>query len=186
MLLWLKHFENFAFFGLRQPERALTSVMRPFFTTLILGVIGGVTLLAQDTQSPQQELTPKEIKWPAAAPTVGTAGVAGLQIVVLKGDPKKPGLYTLLLRLPPNTKILAHSHQDDRDAFVLSGDWYFGYGREFDEAALKEMPAGSFYTEPPGVEHFGQTKGQETIIEITGYGPTSTTYVDPKNDPTKK
>jgi len=99
---------------------------------------------------------------------------------------RRPGLYTLLLRLPPNTKILAHSHQDDRTACVLSGDWYFGYGREFDEAALKEMPAGSFYTEPPGVEHFGQTKDQETTIEITGYGPTSTTYVDPKNDPMKK
>ncbi len=160
--------------------------MRRFYTTLILGVIGGAVVLAQDAQTPQERLTPKEIKWPAAAPTLGTAGVAGLQIVVLKGDPKKPGLYTLLLRLPPNTKILAHSHQDDRTACVLSGDWYFGYGREFDEAALKEMPAGSFYTEPPGVEHFGQTKDQETTIEITGYGPTSTTYVDPKNDPMKK
>ena len=48
------------------------------------------------------------------------------------------------------------------------------------------FPAGSFYTEPPGAEHFAMTKDQETIIEITGYGPTSTDYVDPKNDPTKK
>ena len=163
-----------------------TAVMRPFFTTLVLGVISGAALLAQDAQSPQQRLTSKEIKWSATAPTVGTAGVAGLQKVVLKGDPTKPGLYTMLLRLPPNTKILAHSHQDDRTAVVLSGVWYFGYGREFDEAALKELPAGSFYTEPPGVEHFGLTKEQETIIEITGYGPTSTAYFDPKNDPTKK
>jgi uncharacterized RmlC-like cupin family protein len=162
------------------------AVMRRFFTKLVLGVIGGVALQAQDAQSPQQRLTPTEIKWPAGAPTVGTAGVAGLQVVILKGDPKKPGLYTLLLRLPPNTKIQAHSHKDDRTAAVLSGDWYFGYGREFDEAALKELPVGSFYTEPPGVEHFGETKDQETIIEITGYGPTSTDYVDPKNDPTKK
>jgi hypothetical protein len=69
---------------------------------------------------------------------------------------------------------------------VVSGLWYFGYGREFNEAALKELPAGSFYTEPPGVEHFAMTKGQETVIEITGYGPSSTTYVDPKNDRAKK
>ena len=69
------------------------AVMRPFFTTLILAVIGGVALLAQDAQSPQQTLTPKEIKWPsAAAPTVGTSGAAGLQKVVLKGDPTKPEL----------------------------------------------------------------------------------------------
>ena len=50
----------------------------------------------------------------------------------------------MLLRLPPNTKIQAHSHKDDRTAVVLSGVWYFGYGREFNEAALKELPAGSF------------------------------------------
>jgi hypothetical protein len=116
-------------FGLRSAVRDYNSaaVMRPFFTTLILGVIGSVALLAQDAQGPQQRLTPKEIKWPAAAPTVGTSGAAGLQTVVLKGDPKKPGLYTMLLHLPPNTKILAHSHQDDRTAVVLSGVWYFGY-----------------------------------------------------------
>jgi hypothetical protein len=51
---------------------------------------------------------------------------------------------------------------------------------------LKELPAGSFYTEPPGAEHFAMTKGQETIIEITGYGPSATVYVDAKNDPAKK
>ena len=166
--------------SLRSAMRAHSIGMRRFYTTLILGVIGGAVVLAQDAQTPQERLTPKEIKWPAVAATVGTSGAAGLQKVVLKGDPTKPGLYTMLLRLPPNTKILAHSHKDDRTV------WYFGYGREFDEAALKELPAGSFYTEPPGVEHVALTKDQETIIVITGYGPTSTDYVDPKNDPTKK
>jgi hypothetical protein len=51
---------------------------------------------------------------------------------------------------------------------------------------LKELPAESFYTEPPGVEHFGMTKEQEAVIQITGYGPSGTTYVDPKNDLAKK
>jgi uncharacterized RmlC-like cupin family protein len=85
-----------------------------------------------------------------------------------------------------NTKIQAHSHKDDRTAVVLSGVWYFGYGREFNDAALKELPAGSFYTEPPGAEHFAMTKGPEAIIEITGYGPSATAYVDARNDPAKK
>ena len=89
-------------------------------------------------------MTPKEIKWPAAAAVVGTSGAAGIQTAILKGDSTKAGLYTMLLRLPPNTKIEAHSHKDDRTAVVLSGVWYFGYGREFNEAALKELPAGSF------------------------------------------
>ena len=59
-------------------------------------------------------------------------------------------------------------------------------GREFNDAALKELPAGSFYTEPPGAEHFAMTKGPEAIIEITGYGPSATAYVDARNDPAKK
>ena len=59
---------------------------------------------------------------------VGTSGVAGTQTVVLKGDPTKPGLYTMLLRVGPNTKIDAHAHPDDRVATVISGTWYFGYG----------------------------------------------------------
>jgi uncharacterized RmlC-like cupin family protein len=42
--------------------------------------------------------------------------------------PTKPGLYAMRLRIPPNTKTLAHSHKDDRTAVVLSGVWYFGYG----------------------------------------------------------
>jgi uncharacterized RmlC-like cupin family protein len=160
--------------------------MRGLWTILVLGVIGGAAVLAEDTQTPQQRLTPEEIKWTGGTATVGTSGATGMQTVVLKGNPAKEGLYTMLLRVPPNTKIEAHSHKDDRTAVVLSGVWYFGYGREFNEAALKKLPAGGFYTEPPGAEHFAMTKDQEAMIEITGYGPSATVYVDAKNDPAKK
>jgi len=46
-------------------------------------------------------------------PTAGTSGVAGIRTVVLKGDPGRPGLYTIMLRVPPKTRIAAHSHADD-------------------------------------------------------------------------
>jgi uncharacterized RmlC-like cupin family protein len=141
-------------------------------------------------QSSEKRLTPAEIPWPAGASTgaalVGSSGVSGIQTVTLKGDPSKPGLYTILLRVGPNTKIQAHSHPDDRSATVVSGDWYFGYGKEFDEKALKMLPPGSYYTEPPSVSHFAMTKATGVVISITGYGPSGTAYVDPKNDPTRK
>jgi len=158
--------------------------MRILAAPLLLIALGAA--LAQDAKPPQQRLAPKEIQWPVSAPAAGTSNVAGIQTVVVKGDPTKAGLYTLMLKVPPNVKIQAHSHGDDRTAVVVSGTWYFGYGREFNESALKELPAGSFYTEPPKVDHFAMTKGQGATIEITGYGPSSTVYVDPKNDPTKK
>lgn len=131
-------------------------------------------------------IAPNEFEWPTdAAPSVGTSLMREVQTMVLKGDPSKPGLYTILLRIAPNTKIQPHSHRDDRIATVVSGTWYFGYGNEFDKSALKELPPGSFYTEPPGVNHFGLTK-DEVLIQMTGIGPSDTTYVDPQDDPSKQ
>jgi quercetin dioxygenase-like cupin family protein len=152
--------------------------------TLLVGALGTVTLVAQ---TGEQRVTPNEVHWPGAgAAGVGTSGVTGIQTVVLKGDPTKAGLYTLLLRIGPNTKIAAHAHPDDRVATVVSGTWYFGYGKEFNEAALKALPAGSFYTEPPNSNHFAMTRQEGVVIQISGTGPSGTTYVDPKNDPTRK
>jgi quercetin dioxygenase-like cupin family protein len=150
---------------------------------LVVGVVGGVGILAQGGE---QRITPGEVHWPSAGTAgVGTSGVAGIQTVVLKGNPTKPGLYTLLLRVGPNTKIAAHAHPDDRVATVVSGTWYFGYGKQFDEAALKALPAGSSYTEPPNSNHFAMTRQEVVVIQISGIGPSGTTYVDPKNDPTR-
>ncbi len=152
-----------------------------------LAIVVGFAAAAQNGQSPEKRITPAEVQWPAASGAgVGTSGLTGIQTVVLKGDPTKPGLYTLLLRLGPNNRIQAHSHRDDRVATVVSGKWYLGYGRQFNEAALKELPPGSFYTEPPGVFHFAMTKAETVTIQITGMGPSDTVYADPRNDPTKQ
>jgi quercetin dioxygenase-like cupin family protein len=154
---------------------------------LAVALSGAAVLSAQD---PQKRITPAEVPWPAGASTgtalVGSSGVSGTQTVTLKGDPTKAGLYTILLRVGPNTRIQAHSHPDDRVATVVSGDWYFGYGRTFDEAALKQLPPGSFYTEPPGMDHFAMTKATGVVIQISGMGPSGTTYADPRNDPNRK
>lgn len=151
-------------------------------------VIGSIVITAAlAAQSGEQRLTPAEVKWPApSAGGVGTSGVSGTQTVILKGDPSRPGLYSMLLRVGPNTKIEAHAHADDRVATVISGTWYFGYGNQFNEAALKTLPAGSFYTEPPNANHFAMTRGEGVVIQITGMGPSSTTYVDPANDPARR
>jgi uncharacterized RmlC-like cupin family protein len=155
---------------------------------LLAVAIADTTAVA--AQDPQKRITPAEVAWPASASTgtalVGSSGVSGTQTVILKGDPTKPGLYAMLLRVGPNTKIQAHAHPDDRVATVVSGDWYFGYGREFNEAALKLLPPGSFYTEPPGMDHFAMTKATGVVIQISGMGPSGTIYADPKNDPAKR
>jgi|SRR5688572_2133280 len=138
-------------------------------------------------QDVSQRVAPNEIKWPSGPSlTVGTSAVAGIETVVLKGDPRTAGLYTITLRLGPNTKIEAHAHPDDRVGTVISGTWYFGYGRVFDETQLKALPPGSFYTEPPNADHFAMTRSEGVVIQVTGVGPSATTYVDPANDPTRR
>ena len=151
---------------------------------LAIIVLAGAALGAQS--GGEQRTTPAEVKWPApAAGGAGTSGVSGTQTVVLKGDPTKPGLYTMLLRVGPNTKIEAHAHPDDRVATVISGTWYFGYGSAFNESALKALPPGSVYTEPPNANHFAMTRGEAVTMQITGTGPSGTTYVNPANDPAR-
>ena len=125
----------------------------------------------------QQRKPPAEFDFSTAASAgAGTSGIAAIQTIVLKGDPTKPGLYTIMLRIPANTRIAAHTHPDDRIGTVISGTWYFGYGKVFDAAALKALPPGSFYTEPPADPHFAETRDSPVVLQITGYGPTGTTY----------
>jgi quercetin dioxygenase-like cupin family protein len=134
---------------------------------------------AQDT--PRLRLTPTEVNaFGKSDSAAGTSGVSGIETTVLKGDPTKAGLYTILLKVPANTRIESHTHPDDRVAAVISGTWYFGYGDRFDERKLKALPPGSFYTEPPDEPHFARTGDTPVIVQITGFGPTGTRYKEGK------
>jgi uncharacterized RmlC-like cupin family protein len=139
-----------------------------------------------DGDSGEERLTPAEYKFPQRGnPGTGSSGIGGIETVVLKGNPDQPGVYTIMLRVPAHTRIAAHSHRDDRVATVISGTWHIGYGDRFDEAKLKTLPAGSFYTEPPSRNHFAATGNEPVVVQITGFGPSSTEYVDATKDPRK-
>src|ERR1700726_424841 len=136
--------------------------------------------------STEERLIPAEYKFPQVGnPGTGSSGVGGIQTVVLKGNPDQSGVYTIMLRVPAHTRIAAHSHRDDRVATVISGTWHIGYGDKFDEAMLKALPPGSFYTEPSARNHFAETNNEAVVVQITGFGPSSTEYVDARKDPRK-
>jgi len=56
--------------------------------------------------------------------------------------------------------------------------WQFGYGDRFDEGALEILPAGSVYSEPGQMNHFARTGDEAVLVEISGFGPTDTQYVN--------
>jgi pimeloyl-ACP methyl ester carboxylesterase len=166
---------------------------RPEYTVaLIRNFIDSPQVASKKISSPASEnaekrLTPAEYEFPQHGnPGTGSSGVGGIETVLLKGDPNQAGVYTIMLRVPAHTKIAAHSHRDDRVATVISGTWHIGYGESFDEAKLKALPPGSFYTESPSEAHFAETGDEPVVVQITGFGPSSTDYVDPTQDPRRR
>lgn len=144
----------------------------------ITSLLASTIATAGQERDLRKRLTSAEVD--AVQTEVAGAGTSGLPAVttrVLFGDPTKPGLYTIELRIAPNTTIQAHTHRDTRTAVVLEGSWYFGYGRKNEPSLEKGLERGSFYTEPAGESHFARTGSGGATVVITGYGPTDTVYL---------
>jgi pimeloyl-ACP methyl ester carboxylesterase len=142
--------------------------------------------VSQGSTSTLQEmrLTPDDVRAnQTGTEQVGSSFLPGVSTKVLAGDPSKAGFYTIILSVPANTTIPAHSHRDDRMATVVSGTWQFGYGDRFDENALTRLPPGSVYSEPGGGKHFARTGADPVLVQITGIGPTDTRYVQLSDTP---
>jgi|GEM_PF-43657 len=136
---------------------------------------------------PQTRLTLAEVDAiPRSGGGAGTSGLNGVQTTVLSGNPNAPGPYTFEIRVPPHTRIAAHTHRDNRTAIVVSGQWHFGYGETANEAAAKALAPGGFYTEPAGVAHFAFTTDAPAVVYISGQGPTDTQYTNPTDEPAAK
>src|SRR5258705_5842170 len=144
--------------------------------------IVAVTLPAQDALL-QKRLTPTDIEsLPKVTAGTGTSGLPTVTTTVLFGDPAKAGLYSIQLKVAPDTVIRSHTHRDTRTTVVVSGSWYFGYGPKNEKSALKLLTAGSFYTEPAGQAHFARTDSAGAVVVVTGNVPSDTTYVQELRD----
>lgn len=105
-------------------------------------------------------------------------GPGGIQTAALFGDPAKPGLYVLQVKLPPGAKLAPHWHPDEVNTVtVLSGTLYWALGEQWDESKLAAYPAGSFFNEPPKTPHFAWAKDGEVVVRVTAIGPRGTVPV---------
>jgi len=59
-----------------------------------------------------------------------------------------------------------------------------GMGEKFDDAALQELPSGTYVMMPKAMRHFAKAKG-ETVLQVHGAGPFVINYVNPEDDPAK-
>jgi len=112
--------------------------------------------------------TPAEIKWVRNA--AGTNESA-----VLFGDPSQPGPYVVRLKWLPGNMSRPHFHPNDRFFVVLSGTWWMGTGETFDPESTVPAPAGSYVVHYANKVHYDGAKNEETIIQVWGMGPATST-----------
>ena len=121
---------------------------------------------------------PDQLQW------MDYPGLPGVKFVVISGDPKGPGLYTIRAKFAPGTMSRPHWHPETRFVTVLKGTWWAGTGETFDPEATIPVPTGGFAVHTAGKVHYDGAKGEEAIVQITGMGPSATNVVTP-DEPAK-
>jgi hypothetical protein len=102
------------------------------------------------------------------------------------GDPTKAGEpFVIRIHNDAGYIVLPHTHVIDENITVVQGTWAVGMGARFDRAGLEPMELGSFGIVPKNMAHFGWAK-TETIVQVHGIGPFSSTLVDPVYELTDK
>jgi hypothetical protein len=102
------------------------------------------------------------------------------------GDPTKPG-EPFVLRIDQDVGYitLPHIHAIDESITVVKGSWSLGMGRRFDPAGLELMETGAYGMAPKNMAHFALSN-TETILQVHGIGPFTSTVVEPVYELTNK
>jgi quercetin dioxygenase-like cupin family protein len=121
------------------------------------------------------------VQWkpaPAALPK-------GTEISVLMGDPDKPGLFALRLKIPAGTVIAPHTHATAETVTLLSGSLVHDMGKERVESRGEQFAEGGFLYLPANMPHSLWTTDKPALIQVNGTGPFGLNYVNPADDPSK-
>ena len=149
----------------------------PAFFAAVIGVAA-----SQGVQPPAHVMsTPSELKWGDPPPVFEK----GATFAVVSGDPGKPGIYVVRLKMPAGYKIAPHWHPTDEHVTVLQGTFALGMGEKFDAASMTALPAGGYALLPAEMRHYAMAK-TEAVVQVHGMGPFALTYVNPADDPSKR
>ena len=122
-----------------------------------------------------------DIKWGDVPPSLPK----GAKLAVLNGDPGKPGQFTIRLQMPAGDKIAPHWHSQDENLTLISGVMYLGMGEKADSSKATQLKAGAYHYLPKKTSHYAFTRGQATVIQVSGEGPFDINWVNPADDPEK-
>ena len=110
----------------------------------------------------------------------------GQWVEKVTGDFTKPGdPFVFRIHQDAGYITLPHTHPIDENITVVKGTWSLGMGRRFNRSALAPMAMGTFGIAPKNMTHFAWSQ-TETILQIHGIGPFSSTVVEPVYELTDK
>jgi quercetin dioxygenase-like cupin family protein len=132
----------------------------------------------QPGQADFRAILPEDIEWKSFAAFPPSARLA-----IVVGEPLREGPYTIRVKLPRGTKMMPHSHPEDRIYTVISGIFYIGLGDTFDAEKLQAYPPGSVIILPGNTSHFHWAKSGEYITQVTAIGPLGLEYLNSNDDP---
>lgn len=103
----------------------------------------------------------------------------GAEIALIRGDLSKAQPYTIRFRLPDGFVIPSHWHTTDEEVTVLSGTLNVGMGDTVEKSKSIALTAGGYQVVPAMAHHYVWATG-ETVIQLDGMGPRTTTFVNPE------
>lgn len=106
-----------------------------------------------------------------------------VKLAILVGDPNKSEPFLIRVKVPNGEKIMPHKHPENRIYTVISGVFYIGIGKKFDETKLQAYPPGSVIVLPGNTPHFHLAKSGEYITQVYAVGPLGLEYMEETFDP---
>ena len=103
-------------------------------------------------------------------------------MALVRGDPRKPGPFTVRFRLRNGFAVPPHFHPVDEHQTLISGRIGHGMGDAVDLESVKWLRPGQSITLPANAHHYVRTRGR-TLVEVSAVGPFVVTYVNRRDDP---
>src|SRR3546814_14321955 len=93
--------------------------------------------------------------------------------------------YMTLCRSPAGYKIPPTSHPRPELGTVISRAFHVGMGETADAAKAWRLPAGSYFSFDPGMNHYAHVE-EESVVQLSSVGPWAINYVNKADDPRTK
>jgi quercetin dioxygenase-like cupin family protein len=151
----------------RMQRKLYDYAMRPILAAALLAAsLASFAQQGPPKPPPAIAFLPESMVWKEAPPPLP----AGSKTVVLEGDPRGEGLFTMRVRIPAGSAIPPHWHPRQERVTILSGAALLGFGSVANAGLATRYGAGSFYVNPPRVMHY-LFFPEATEFQVTAAGP---------------